>query len=139
MDELIELDLARVVLQEKGDNQYLHLREKAGERSFPILIGFTEAAEINRKLRGTQMPRPMTHDLIGRVLESTGWTLRHVVINELRETTFFAQLVLGHTGATGQQEERLVDCRPSDAIALAVQAKAKIFVARKVLDLVAPG
>ena len=137
MDDLIELELARVVLQEKGDQQFLHMRERGGERSFPIVIGFAEAAEINRKLRNAQMPRPMTHDLIGKLLETLGWTLEKVVIHDLREATFFAALVVRQLGPSGLVE-RSVDCRPSDAIALAVQVRCKIYVARKVFDAVAP-
>ena len=133
MEDLIEMELARVVIQEKGDQQYIHLRERGGERSFPIVIGFNEAAEINRKLRDVVAPRPMTHDLIGRILEGLEWKLARVVINELKESTFFANLILTKDGV-----ERFIDCRPSDAIALSVQAKAPIFVSRKVIDLVAP-
>lgn len=133
MDEIVELELARLVIQEKGDSQYIHLRQRGGERTFPIVIGFHEAAEINRKLHGADTPRPMTHDLLGRVLTTLGWKLARVVISELKEHTFYANLVLQHDGET-----REVDCRPSDAIALAVQAHAPIFVARRVLDAVAP-
>ena len=132
MDELVRVHLSRVVIQEKGDHQYIHLRDNDSERSFPIVIGFTEAAEINRKLRDIVAPRPMTHDLIGRVLDGVGWDLKRVVINDLRDGTFFAVLVLAREG----EDDREVDCRPSDAIALAVQAHAPIFVAKKVLDLV---
>ena len=142
MSELIEVELARVVLQEKGDQQFLHMRERGGERSFPIVIGFAEAAEINRKLRNAQMPRPMTHDLIGKLLETLGWSLDHIVIHDLRETTFYALLVLRQIDVQKIESEKLVersvDCRPSDAIALAVQVRCKMFVARKVLDAVAP-
>lgn len=138
MDDLIELELARVVLQEKGDQQFLHMRERGGERTFSIVIGFAEAAEINRKLRNAQMPRPMTHDLIGKLLETLGWTLDKIIIHDLRETTYFALLVLRQLEGPGLVE-RSIDCRPSDAIALAVQVRCKIFVARKVLDAVAPG
>ena len=137
MDDLVELELARLVLQEKGDQQYIHLREHDGDRSFPIVIGFPEAAEINRKLRGAQMPRPMTHDLIGKILESLGWSLEKIVINDLRDSTFFAVLVLRRSD-NGKAVEKTIDCRPSDAIALAAQARCKIWVSKKVLDAVAP-
>lgn len=138
--DLVEVELARVVIQQKGDQQYIHLREKDGSRSFPIVIGFNEVEEINRKLCGIQAPRPLTHDLVGRVLKTLGHRLARVVITELREGTFFANLVLAPTDAgTGSGEERFVDCRPSDAIALAVQTGARIFVAPEVMDLVAHG
>jgi bifunctional DNase/RNase len=137
VDELIEIELARLVIQEKGDQQYIHLRERTGERAFPIVIGFSEAMEISRKLRGAQMPRPMTHDLVTKVLDTLGWTLERIVINDLRDSTFFALLVL-RSATNGKSQEKVVDCRPSDAIALAAQARCKIYVSKKVLDEVAP-
>ncbi|MEC9048485.1 MAG: bifunctional nuclease family protein [Planctomycetota bacterium] len=138
--ETIEVELARVVIQQKGEQQYVHLREKVGDRSFPIVIGFHEVEEINRKLCGIQAPRPLTHDLVGHVVKDLGWRLSRVVITELRDGTFFANLVLSPAeGATASQTDRNVDCRPSDAIALAVQTGARIFVARDVIDEVASG
>jgi hypothetical protein len=138
--ELVEVELARVVIQQKGDQQYIHLRERNGGRSFPIVIGFNEVEEINRKLCGVQAPRPLTHDLVGRVLKTLGHRLTRIVITELREGTFFANLVLQPIDAgAGPDQERTIDCRPSDAIALAVQTHARIFVAREVIDVVAQG
>ncbi len=133
-EDLVEVELSRVVIQEKDDHQFIHLRERDGKRTFPIVIGFNEVAEINRKLRGVEVVRPLTHDLIGRVLESLDATLERVVINELRDSTFYATLVLRRNGT-----ERLVDCRPSDAICLAVQTRTQIYVSKQVLDQVAPG
>jgi bifunctional DNase/RNase len=132
MSDIIEVQLSRVVIQEKDDQQFLHLTEKGSERTFPIVIGFNEAAEINRKLRNVESPRPMTHDLVTRIIGAVGWTLERVIISDLRESTFYATLEL----ISGEQR-KYVDCRPSDAIALAVQTQARIFVARKVLDIVA--
>ncbi len=133
-EDLVEVELSRVVIQEKDDHQFIHLRERDGKRTFPIVIGFNEVAEINRKLRGVEVARPLTHDLIGRVLESLDATLEKVVISELRDSTFYATLVLRRNGT-----ERLVDCRPSDAICLAVQTQTQIYVSKQVLDQVAPG
>lgn len=138
--DLIEVELARVVIQQKGEQQYIHLRDRSGGRTFPIVIGFHEVEEINRKLCGIQAPRPLTHDLVGRVLKTLGWRLSRVIITELRDGTFFANLVLSPAEvATAKEAERTVDCRPSDAIALAVQTGARMFVARDVFDTVAPG
>lgn len=135
--ELVEVQLSRVVIQQKGDQQFIYLKEKAGERAFPIVIGFNEVEEINRKLNGIQAPRPMTHDLVGRVVKSLGFRVLRAVITELRDSTFFANLVLVPIAPGSEGEERNVDCRPSDAIALAVQTGARIFVAREILDVVA--
>ncbi len=134
MDDLLEVELARIVLQPKAEQQYIHLRALHEDRVFPILIGFYEAAEIHRKLSGEQLHRPMTHDLIGRILRATDTSLKKIVISALRDNTFYACLHLEPAG----DEEKIVDCRPSDAIALAVQTKAPMFVARDVLDVVAP-
>lgn len=132
MDELVPVEISRVVLQSKNEPQYVHLRALDSARSFPIVIGFSEAAEIYRKLSHERFERPMTHDLIGRIFEATGWQLRRVIVSEVREGTFHAFLDL-----VSDAEERLVDCRPSDAIALATQFRTPIFVAREVLDEVA--
>ena len=133
MSEVLEVQLSRVVIQEKDDQNFIHLQEKDGHRGFPIVIGFNEAAEINRKLRGLDSPRPMTHDLITRILAALGYKITKIIISDLKESTFYATLVLEN-----QDGEKGVDCRPSDAIALAVQTHARIYVARKVLDIVAP-
>jgi bifunctional DNase/RNase len=136
--DLVEVELARVVIHQKGDQQFIHLRERNGSRGFPIVIGYTEVEEINRKLCGVQAPRPLTHDLIGRVMSALGHRLHRVLINELREGTFYAQLVLlPRDAGTQGTAEKLVDCRPSDAIALAVQTGAPILVARDVFESLA--
>jgi len=130
---LVEMDLHRLVVREGSDHQYVFLREKEGSREFPIVIGLFEAMEIRRKVKDVVTPRPMTHDLIGKVLEGLGARLERVVVNELRNNTFFAQLHV-QTGS-GVTE---VDSRPSDAIALALQASAPIFVDDDVLREVTP-
>lgn len=134
--DLVEVELARVVIHQKGDQQFIHLRERRGNRGFPIVIGYNEVEEINRKLCGVQPPRPLTHDLVGRILAALDHRLHRVIISELRDSTFYATLVLvprdAGTAATGT--EKLVDCRPSDAIALAVQTGAPILVARDVFE-----
>jgi bifunctional DNase/RNase len=134
MDELVQVELSRLVLQAKGEQQYIHLRVIDSDRSFPIVIGYFEAAEIYRKLRGEAFERPMTHDLIGRILQATGWRVRRVIVNALTDSTFFACLDLEHESS----DPCIIDCRPSDAVALSVQLKTPLFVARDVLDAVAP-
>jgi bifunctional DNase/RNase len=134
--DLVEVELARVVIHQKGDQQFIHLRERQGSRGFPIVIGFNEVEEINRKLCGVQPARPLTHDLVGRILGALGYRLHRVIISELRESTFYATLVLmpRDAGTAGAGVEKLIDCRPSDAIALAVQTGAPILVARDVFE-----
>ena len=134
MNDIVEVQLSRVIIQEKADAQYIHLRERDGERAFPIVIGLHEAAEIHSKLCKVRNRRPLTHDLIGNIVATVDWKIRRVVITDLKDATFHAVLVLTDDNGT----ERAVDCRPSDAIALAVQTEARIYVAKKVLDMVSP-
>ena len=137
--DLVEVELSRVVIHQKGDQQFIHLRERGGQRTFPIVIGYNEVEEINRKLCGVQPPRPLTHDLVGRILSTGGYRLHRVIISEMRDSTFYAVLVLlpRDAGTTAAGAEKTVDCRPSDAIALAVQTGAPILVARDVFDALA--
>ncbi len=132
MEDPVEVELSRMVLHSKHEQQCVYLRVVGETRAFRIVIGVYEAAEIHRKVSGDQLRRPMTHDLIGRILDATGHTLDRVVITALRDDTFYAALHI-----SDGVDEKVVDCRPSDGIALAMQTKAKIYAARDVLDAVA--
>jgi hypothetical protein len=105
------------------------LREVDGERSFPIVIGIFEATSIDRRVKGVQSPRPLTHDLLASVIDNLGGDLQDIFISELSEHTYFAKLRIRKDGEIIE-----VDCRPSDAIALAVTAKVPIFVAEDVIE-----
>jgi bifunctional DNase/RNase len=106
------------------------LRETDGShRTLPIFIGGPEATAIAFALEGVETPRPMTHDLMKNVLEELGWQLDRVVVTELRESTFFAELHLTSNGTT-----HVVSARPSDAIALAARTGTTIFADESVLD-----
>ncbi len=104
------------------------LREKGGQRTFPIVIGTNEAMAIHRRLNDEKTPRPMTHDLMKQILDTFHVSLDRVVINDLKGNTFYANLHLNVEG-----KELVVDSRPSDAIALAVRVKAPIFVSESVV------
>ena len=130
---MVECELVRIVIRENADRQYIYLREKGGDRAFPIVIGVSEAAEINRKAVGERTLRPLTHDLLRCVIGALGAAMTGVEISDLRENTFFAHLII----TQGDREMR-VDCRPSDAVALAVAESAPIFVAESVLAVAAP-
>ena len=132
MEDPVEVELSRMVLNAKAEQQCVYLRVCGEQRTFRIVIGVYEAAEIHRKVLGEILRRPMTHDLIGRILGATEFVIARVVITALRDDTFYAALHLRH-GDT----EKVVDCRPSDGIALAVQTGAKIYATREVLDAVA--
>jgi len=125
----VEMELSRIIIQETADQQIIVLKEVDGERTFPIVIGNAEAYAIDRRLKGFETPRPLTHDLIHNVISEMGGTLERIIINDLRDHTFFALLIVR------QNDELIeVDTRPSDAIALGVAQGTPIFVADHVLD-----
>jgi len=99
------------------------LREMDQDRYLPIFIGAYEAEAIAIELLGRSAPRPLTHDLLKSVISTMGGRISHVLVNDLRDDTFFARIVMDMNG-----EKVEVDSRPSDAIALAVRVKAPIFV-----------
>ena len=126
---LIEIELFQVIITEGQPQQVIVLREKGGDRFFPIFIGFNEAMAIDRKLKDTQVPRPLTHDLLYNVIEKMGGKLARIVINDLKEDTYYALLEIRRG-----EEVIQVDSRPSDAIALAVRTSVPVFVAQHVLE-----
>jgi bifunctional DNase/RNase len=128
---LVECELVKIVIRENSDQQYIFLRQKDGEREFPIVIGFFEATAIDRHVRGVATPRPMTHDLLGSTIEALGARIQKIVVSRLHENTFYAILHLEQGG-----QEVTLDCRPSDAIAMAAQVGAPIFVAEEVIEAV---
>ena len=125
----VSVDLSRIIISDTADQQIIVLKEADGERSFPIVIGMTEAYAIDRRLKGIPSPRPMTHDLLANVVESLDGSLEKIVITDLREGTFFAVLYLRRNGELIE-----IDSRPSDAIALGVASETPIFVEDRVLD-----
>ncbi|MCK5215581.1 MAG: bifunctional nuclease family protein [Candidatus Omnitrophica bacterium] len=126
----IQVELIKIIIDEKRQDQVIVLKEKNGERQFPIVIGFLEASSIKMKLSGIKVPRPMTHDLLMSTIENLAVTLEKLVIDKLTSNTFHAKLVLRKDDG---QEVR-VDSRPSDGIALAVRAQAPIFVDENVIQ-----
>jgi len=130
---MIDVGLARIVIREGSNQQYIFLQESRGNRGFPIVIGTTEAWEIRRVIVGETTPRPFTHQLAYETIRALGTELKHVDIVDLRENTFFAQLVLHNKEG---QLTAVVDARPSDAVALALRANCPIRVSQSVFDLV---
>jgi len=131
MDSAVECELARIIISETTPNQIIVLREKAGARNFPIVIGLIEAMAIDREIKEERLPRPLTHDLLSNVIRGMGGKLERIVVNDLRDGTFFARLKI-RSGS----ELHDIDARPSDAIALAVRCAAPLFVEEKVLRAV---
>jgi bifunctional DNase/RNase len=126
----VAMELARIVISEVTSEQVIWLREIDGPRSFPILIGIFEATSIDRRVKGFEAPRPLTHDLLVNSVELLGGEFQDVVINELKDHTYFAQLRVRQEGELVE-----IDARPSDAIAVAVSCDPPlpIYVSEDVL------
>ena len=105
------------------------LKENDSDRYLPIWIGPAEADAIAVKLQDLSVPRPLTHDLLREVIEKMGGSIRHILVNDLQNDTFYATISIE---VNGVQED--IDCRPSDAVALAVRAQVPIFANEAVLD-----
>ncbi len=125
----VPVELSRTLITEFGQEQVIVLKEKDGERSFPILIGIPEALAIDRRWKNQVPARPQTHELLASVIEAMGGELEKVVINDLCSGTFIATLHIRRG-----EEIIEVDSRPSDAIALGVGSDTPIFVAEHVLN-----
>ncbi|MEI6631605.1 MAG: bifunctional nuclease family protein [bacterium] len=129
---MIEMELTKIVIDEKRHDQLIVLKEKGGERLLPIVIGLNEASAIKLKISGFNPPRPLTHDLFYSALENLEANIERVVINKLEENTFHAQLFI----KTQSGSVKIMDARPSDSIALAVRAHAPIFVEDEIMKQV---
>lgn len=127
--ESVEVQVAGLTIDPFTNMPIVVLRDLAGTRQLPIWIGLVEASSIATQLEKVELARPMTHDLIRTLLETTGAKLDKVEVSELRDDTFYANLHLTFGG-----KHVVIDCRPSDAIALALRTGAKIFVSQSVLE-----
>jgi bifunctional DNase/RNase len=125
----LQVELSRIIINETSDQQIIVLKERRGKRSFPIVIGIAEIFAIDRRLKGIKPPRPMTHDLLDSVIENLGAKIEKIVINDLRNHTFYAKIHLSLNGRTVE-----VDSRPSDAIALGAASNAPIYVADHIFE-----
>lgn len=108
------------------------LKEADGKKRLPIIIGAFEAQAIALEIEGIKPPRPLTHDLLKQLTDSLGATVLEIIIDELRDNTFYAKIVLEVSGFSQE-----IDARPSDAIALAVRAQAPIYVSETVMEAAA--
>jgi bifunctional DNase/RNase len=125
----VPMELSRIFIREMNDMQIIELTEVDGTRTFPIVIGLPEASAIERRLKGTDVARPQTHDLLASAIRHLGGRLVRIDIHDLSEGTFFANIVVERDG-----EEIVIDSRPSDAIALGISERVPIFVAERVLE-----
>jgi len=127
--ELIPLEIVGVRVELPSNQPIVLLRETAGTRYLPIWIGASEATAIATAMEGVQPPRPLTHDLMRSVIDAVGALAVRVVITEMRDSVFYADLALDMSG-----NEVEISSRPSDAIALAVRTGTPVFAVPALLD-----
>lgn len=126
---MIELELVGVRVELPHNQPIVLLKETTGERFLPIWIGAVEATSIAFALQGVETARPMTHDLMKDLLDALTVSATRIVVTELRDGTFYAEILLEGPAGTAT-----VSSRPSDAIALAVRAGVPVFAEEAVLD-----
>jgi len=126
---MIEMSIDSIRVSLMNYQRVVILKEKDAERYLPIWIGPAEADAIAVKLQGVNVPRPLTHDLLRSVIDTLGVTINSIVVNDLKNDTFFAKIMLDVDGSIVE-----VDSRPSDALALAVRADVPIYAEEIVLD-----
>ena len=125
----VEMFVGGLVLDPNTQAPVVVLKDESGEINLPIWIGIAEATSIASAIKQLQMARPLTHDLMYDLFNDLGIKVERIVITELRDSTYYAELVLSHG-----DKALIIDCRPSDAIALAVRAAAPIYVTQTVID-----
>lgn len=129
-NDLIKVELAGIPVSSaiSGGGYALLLKESEGERRIPIIIGHFEAQAIAFEIEGLRPPRPLTHELIKNILDALSYRVEKVIISDLRDSTFFAKIILD------SEDIEPLDARPSDAIALSLKFKAPIFVTKEIIE-----
>lgn len=127
---MVEVELSKLMIDENRQEQLVELKEIDGERRVPIVIGFMEASSIKLTLSDVEPARPLTHDLIISMLTYLDADIDRLIIDDMQEGTFYAKLVL----INHDDEEMIIDCRPSDGIAIALRMESSIFVEDDVFD-----
>jgi uncharacterized protein len=125
----IEMTIKGLMIDPITNLPIVILRDREGQRVLPIWVGVAEANAIALQIENITTPRPMTHDLLRNVIEDLHGQIRKIVVSDLKENTFYALIYLEVAG-----EPVAIDARPSDAIALALRAKAPIYVEERVVD-----
>ena len=126
------VDVLRISYYPPNKGYAVMLKEVEGERQVPIIVGSNEAQAIAMALEGVEMPRPMTHDLMLDIIHSLDVDIKHIIISNIREGTFFAKITM----STLTSGDVTVDSRPSDAIAIGLRSMVPIFVEEVVFDSV---
>ena len=126
---MLEMTIDSIRVSPMNYQRVVILKEKDADRYLPIWIGPAEADAIAVKLQDLSVPRPLTHDLLRTIIDTLGASVKHILVSDLQNDTFFAKITIQSNG-TSQE----IDCRPSDAVALAVRAQFPIYVEEAVLD-----
>ena len=126
---LVRMTVRGIALDPITNMPIIILKDVEEKRALPIWVGIFEANAIALELEKIATPRPMTHDLIKNILDGLGATVQQIVVNDLKDNTFFAVIEVNYNGNMVS-----VDARPSDAIALALRVNAPIFVTEKVVS-----
>lgn len=129
----IEMTIKGLIVDPVTNMPIILLRDSDGQKVLPIWVGLHEANAIGLQIENVSTPRPMTHDLLKNVITDLKGTVRKIVVSDLKDNTFFALIYLEVNGETVA-----IDSRPSDAIALALRARAPIFVEESVIDNAKP-
>jgi len=127
--DVVEVEVYNVVQEQNVDQYILLLKEKEGQRFFPIWIGQFEAHSIYLALTNQKFERPLTHDLIKIILNALNVRIPMVVVNDVKDRTYYARIVLEVDGKIFT-----IDARPSDSIAIALRMNSKIYVAKNIMD-----
>ena len=131
---MIEMKVDSIALDPKSNMPVVILKNKTNNKALPIWIGIFEASAIALKLDGVDPHRPLTHDLLKSVIEKLNATVSKIYISELKDNTFYAKIILEMA-----QKQLNIDCRPSDAIALALRTNSPIFVEEKIISKASKG
>ena len=126
---MLEMTVDSIRVSPMNYQRVVILKEKESDRYLPIWIGPAEADAIAVKLQELSVPRPLTHDLLGTIIDLMGGAIEHILVNDLENDTFYAEIAIK---ANGDVKE--IDCRPSDAVALAVRAKVPIYANEEVMN-----
>jgi hypothetical protein len=129
MEQFVEVNLVGLIMDQVSKSPVMVLKALDQKKVIPIWIGLNEANAIAMELENVCSPRPMTHDLMKNIMQDLEAVLDRVIITDIVENTYYAELHIEKDG-----REKVIDCRPSDAVALALKNRAKIFVTPQVLE-----
>jgi len=126
---MVEMKVEGLTLDPLTNMPIIILKDLAGDKALPIWVGYFEVNAIALEIEKINTPRPMTHDLLNNIISSLQAKVKHILVTDLKDNTFFAEISVIQNGS-----DMTIDSRPSDAIALALRSKSPIFVEEKVIE-----